>query len=509
MSTTALVLFTCFGFAAETAAPTEYRAGIESIATRELRSWLEFLASAELEGRDSGSRGYDTASRFIASMLAAMGVEPGAADGSFWQRFTLVTQERDSKAAALSMRVEGADPTTISLEGKVAVAASGAIDWKARWVFAGFGAGAAEDARDEFHGLAVAESVVLVVPRNANVEDGTLGARAAGARRIVVVSDRHARRGAGMRRRVALAHILEAETARAAGVEVVWISEEVADAILRSRSLSVSALRSSPETSRSFVFDDAEITLSVPIERSESATQNVVGRIPGSDPVLRDDAVVIGAHLDHVGRERDKIFFGADDDASGCVATLAAAKAFCANGRRPKRSVIVVFFGAEEKGLHGSRYYVDHPTVPLDRVAAMFNLDMVGRDEEREPRKDGEGKIVEEGESAADNVNSLHVVGSKRTSLEFDPWIQRINAAVGFDLEYDEDRVWRRSDQYNFAAHGVPVAFFFAGFHRDYHQPTDTVEKINWDKLERVTKLVYALAFEVADRTERLRRNRL
>ena len=133
----------------------------------------------------------------------------------------------------------------------------------------------------------------------------------------------------------------------------------------------------------------------------------------------------------------------------------------------------------------------------------MFNMDMVGRNEER---RDRSGKVTEK---AADNVDCLHVIGSKRHSLELDPWIHKVNGPIGFKFEYDEEGVWNRSDQYNFAAKGVPVTFFFAGFHADYHKPTDTIEKINFDKVVRVSRLVYSLVFEVGDRPRRLRNNRL
>ncbi|MBI4602800.1 MAG: M28 family peptidase, partial [Planctomycetes bacterium] len=148
------------------------------------------------------------------------------------------------------------------------------------------------------------------------------------------------------------------------------------------------------------------------------------------------------------------------------------------------------------------RYVVEHPPVDLDRIALEVQLDMVGRDEEV---RSSDPKAAER---AADNVNTLHVVGSKRRSLELDPWIQAVNEHVGLGFEYDEERVYARSDQYWFAERGVPVVFFFAGFHPDYHQPTDTPEKINFAKLTRVTRLVFALAFEVADRERRLGVNR-
>jgi hypothetical protein len=143
--------------------------------------------------------------------------------------------------------------------------------------------------------------------------------------------------------------------------------------------------------------------------------------------------------------------------------------------------------------------------VPLASIALEIQMDMVGRDEE--VLSDDPAKA----EKAEDNRESIHVVGAARHSLELDPWVHEVNALPGAGLrfEYDEERVYARSDQYNFGKHGVPVVFFFAGFHRDYHQPGDTPDKINYEKVAKVTRVVYSLAYEVADRPRRLTINRL
>ena len=159
--------------------------------------------------------------------------------------------------------------------------------------------------------------------------------------------------------------------------------------------------------------------------------------------------------------------------------------------------MIFALFGAEEMGLLGSRYFVDRPPVPLERIAFMVNLDMVGRNEEKGDEK------------AEDNVNSLHVVGVNTLSRELDAWIKRVNAHVGLDFEYDEERVMRRSDHWNFIDRGVPAVFFFAGFHPDYHKPTDVPSKVNYGKVLKVTRLALSILFEVANRAQRLSINRI
>src|SRR5690606_20676859 len=376
-----------------------------------------------------------------------------------------------------------------------------ALDWSgSRWVFAGWGEGAERDAPDDFYGLEIdGDTVVLVVPRDGDARSAHRGAVARGARRVVVVSDERTRgyqpsrvvRGLTLPRHQTDAWVSSARQSLG-GADVVYISTKIADRILAPYGTSVDAITASSTRPKSFALDGPRLDLSIPNGGRVLGTANVAARIRGSDPRLADEWIVVGAHLDHVGVSDEGTFFGADDNASGSAAVLAVAKALSRMTEPPRRSVLFLWFGAEEIGLIGSQHYVDHPLVPLDRTVLMVNLDMVGRDESH-----GD-------ERAEDNKNSLHVVASKSLSLELDPWIGRINEHVGFAFEYDEERVRARSDQWRFIRAGVPAVFFFAGFHPDYHRPSDTPEKLNYEKIERVARLVLGLVWEVADRERRL-----
>ncbi|MFN2433358.1 MAG: M28 family metallopeptidase [Gemmatimonadota bacterium] len=225
------------------------------------------------------------------------------------------------------------------------------------------------------------------------------------------------------------------------------------------------------------------------------SSQNVVGLIRGSDPALAGQVVAIGAHFDHVGVGvpvgGDSIYNGADDDGSGTVALLEVAEAL-ARGPTPRRSVLIAFHGAEEQGLLGSFVLTLQPPVPRDSIVAHLNADMIGR-------------------NAPD---SLFVIGAGRISSELDRIVRRQGAAAGLHLDFTYDapehpeRLYYRSDHYNYAQYGIPVAFFFAGLHPDYHQPSDEVERIDFGKLERVTELLYRVVWEVANRAEPLARDR-
>jgi Zn-dependent M28 family amino/carboxypeptidase len=219
-------------------------------------------------------------------------------------------------------------------------------------------------------------------------------------------------------------------------------------------------------------------------------TRNVVGVVDGNDPNLKDTWVAFGAHYDHIGYMQDdispgasdRIFNGADDDGSGTSALIGIARAFAA-GTKPRRSLIFVWHTGEEQGLWGSRYFADHPTVPLDGVVAQLNVDMVGRN-----RGDRESES-----------NSILAVGSDRISTDLHNVLIDANASLPrpltLDFEMndptDTEQIYYRSDHYSYAAKGIPIIFFFAGLHSDYHRVSDHVDKINFDKVTRVANLVY------------------
>jgi Zn-dependent M28 family amino/carboxypeptidase len=214
---------------------------------------------------------------------------------------------------------------------------------------------------------------------------------------------------------------------------------------------------------------------------------NVVGVLPGSDPLLRDTYVVLTAHMDHVGigppdASGDSIYNGADDNASGTAALMAIAAAFASLPQPPARSVLFLAVSGEEKGLLGSRWFADHPTVPIDAMVANLNMDMIGR-------------------NAPD---SIVVIGQEYSSLG--PLVRRVaraNPRLGLTVSSDpwpEQRFFFRSDHFSFAAKEIPAIFFFAGTHADYHRPSDTVEKIDADKVARVARLAFLVALDVAQR---------
>ena len=244
--------------------------------------------------------------------------------------------------------------------------------------------------------------------------------------------------------------------------------------------------------------DDCDLTFFKRIFKSNQIIrgENVLGYIEGTD--LKNELIIITAHYDHLGKHDSLIFNGADDDASGVAGAMEIAEAFMITkkeGFGPRRSILIMPVSGEEKGLLGSKYYTDNPIYPLEKTIANLNIDMIGRLDDWH-----------------DNGNYVYLIGSDRLSLELHNINEEINSKyIGLDLDYrfnDEDdpnRYYYRSDHYNFAKNNIPVIFYFNGIHEDYHRPSDTIEKLDFNKIEIITKLIFLTAWELANREERIK----
>ena len=226
----------------------------------------------------------------------------------------------------------------------------------------------------------------------------------------------------------------------------------------------------------------------------------MIGVLPGTDK--KDEYVFVTGHYDHLGKKGNIIWYGADDDGSGTTSVLQIATAFAKakqEGHGPRRTMVFMTVSGEEKGLWGSEYYTDHPLFPLDSTSVDLNIDMVGR---IDPNYKG------------DSTNYVYVIGEDKLSSDLQPITDSVNKQhvnMELDRRYndlkDPNRFYYRSDHFNFAKHGVPIIFYFNGVHADYHQPTDTVDKINFDLMAKRDKLVFYTAWTMANRNNMLKRD--
>lgn len=277
------------------------------------------------------------------------------------------------------------------------------------------------------------------------------------------------------------------------GPQVMVITPELGEAILAGAGLKKK--KALKQAAQKRVILKVPVAFSGKSQDEQLTGQNVLAYVEGTDK--KDELVVVTAHLDHIGVQDGEVYNGADDDGSGTVAVMGMAEAFAkakADGHGPRRSMLFMTVSGEEKGLFGSRWYTDNPVFPLAATVANLNIDMIGRVDS-----------IHEG-----NDRYVYVIGSKRLSSELGEILEQQNATYTqleldytFDADDDPNRFYYRSDHYNFAKHGIPVAFFFNGVHEDYHGPYDEVDKIRFDLLHQRALLVFHAAWELANREDR------
>lgn len=244
-----------------------------------------------------------------------------------------------------------------------------------------------------------------------------------------------------------------------------------------------------------------EVDIAYAKKRFSVLASNIIGYVEGSD--LKDEYVFLTAHYDHLGMHNGKIYYGADDDGSGTTAVIEMAAAFQKaknEGHGPRRTVVFMTVSGEEKGLWGSEYYSEHPVFPLNKTTVDLNIDMIGRTDPN--RKIG------------DSTNYIYVIGNDKLSSDLDPIAKAVNRKyTNLELDFkfndpnDPERIYYRSDHYNFARKGVPIIFYFDGIHADYHKPSDTVDKINFDLMQKRSEYIFLTAWEIANRDEMLKRD--
>ncbi len=446
--------------------PSEFKTGYDAITDEHAQEWLSILAGPGFEGRGSGQVGYTKAAHWVAGKNAEFGLEPMGDGGTYFQMlpmsrlFVEPTQSRLTGPNDLSILFEKA----IGLERFTNVPeVSGGV------VFVSL-AGEVPKLDDS---VSLRDKVVFyTADEKAQGRAQMLLARQRPLATFRIV-DAQPKSGSQIQR--------EGGRQRAASLSGT-ISIAAATTILTSFKGDSSWIRQVEGDKADVHFVDGEVKLELRYREEPAAVPNVLAWQPGSDPELRNEYIVIGAHLDHLGLQNGTLFPGADDNGSGSTALLSIARAISANPIKPKRSILFMWFAGEEIGLVGSAHYVDHPLLPLDKMVCMLNVDMVGRNEEKD------------GETASENETSIHLVGSKKGNPDLHDVIIKANQYVNFAFEYDEEGVFGRSDQFNFFKTGTSVAFLFGGFHPDYHRPSDQVSKINFHKIASAAKLFYLTA---------------
>jgi Peptidase family M28/PDZ domain/PA domain len=518
-----------------------------------LRQTITYLASDELEGRRTGTRGAIEAANYIAGEFKRLGLQTGQAaargrnERPYLQPFPYVSNVDLGRNNRLFVNPGKADDMAQFMIGEDWMPlgfSTNALIRSAPVVFAGYGISSAELKYDDYAVSNAKDRVAIVFagtpdgdnPHGQFAQAGqlrfkTAAARAAGARGLLIISDEEKLKDDRMSR-------LSYDNAGAAGIPVVVISPKLAHKLLTlgtlddyratadARAVDTNvksdrpaatlvqiprslALRSSPVAPR--------VDLTVDVIRRESPSFNVVGILPGSNPKLKDEAIVIGAHYDHLGRggegslapREGDIHHGADDNASGVAGLLELARRLSSpQTPRPLRTIVFIAFSGEEEGLLGSDYYVNHPVVPLRNSVAMINMDMIGRLKDQKLIVGGVGTASEWRQMIQTDVfvpsalASLRVPSASKNAIKSPglPMTARLDTD-NFNLTLNEDG-YGPSDHSSFYAKQVPVLFFWTGTHDDYHKPSDTADKINYEGEARIVSFVERIVRDI-DKTDK------
>ncbi|MFK7806986.1 MAG: M28 family peptidase [Saprospiraceae bacterium] len=488
-----------------------------TITSKDLREHLTIIASDEFEGRETGEPGNDKAAKYIANHFRGLGLPTVGPNNDYfqpviftWTRWNNVALEvRGKKFRHLWDYVTFPERNNSQPSIKTDEV-----------IFLGYGIDDPE--YSDYKGVDVKDKVILIykgepVSRKGKSQiTGTktlsewsdswekklIAAKENGVKTVLIIENQIQKMVSKNRNFLVGPKITLGEEGRAAEkyANSYFISTSIAKEIMGGKYKKVVKARKKMQRRGK----SKAVTIPVTLELKQDKYQrqlignNVLGYVEGSDPKLKHELVVLTAHYDHLGKKGDDIFNGADDNGSGTSTILEVAEAFAKakeQGKGARRSVLLMLVTGEEKGLLGSQYYVERPIFPLKNTIVDINVDMVGRVDEK----------------YKDNPNYVYVIGSDRLSTE----LHEINESVNkkytnltldytYNAESDPNRYYYRSDHYNFAEKGIPAIFYFNGTHADYHRSTDTVEKINFEKMETIGRLVFHTAWELANRDKRI-----
>lgn len=530
--------------------PENMQKGYESIKAIDSYSYLEFIASDELEGRDTASKGFTIARNYIRSLFKTWGIKPAGdsrfGQQSFEQRISMVEKKlgKDTHMNIHTLSGNRMFKIGTDFSGGTEAVAPGVL--KGDVVFAGYGIHAPDLGYDDFAGIDVRNKIVVIsvgrpggerkdspfnqpenrarfAGRYTPAENCARRLAKSGALALLIVDENMGRMSnpggyrQGARIRSAGRDVSSIKLAQVDPmVPFFWSSVEIAESIFSAENKSFVQVKDKIDTDlkpMSLDFPQVNMEIHLDLNRTSTVSANLLGKIEGSDPELKDEYIVIGAHLDHVGMNADGyVFNGADDNGSGSVGVMQAAKAFAMNPEKPKRSILFALWTGEEKGLVGSRYFIAFPTVPIKNVIACINLDMICHDTSLDSVKRGAEEFDLSEEHLAqieDAPKKLLVAYTSLPSPELGEIYLDVNHKyIGLEIvPFNSFPMLGNSDHYPFALKRIPSVFFNTLGHRDLHQPTDTVEKINAEKMSQIVKLTYLLAFHIAELPQRLNWN--
>ncbi|WNJ18017.1 M28 family peptidase [Pontibacter sp. G13] len=476
----------------------------QTITEDDYRSHVYFLADDLLEGRETGERGMDLAALYIRTRFMGFGLKPLMSGDSYYQPYSLTKSEILSANLTIGKKKFSYGEDFLFMGGDVRSAFSG------DYVFVGYGS--TSESYNNLENLQLAGKIAVMMPGNPdNPSEGIRSKmmsaysraealKSAGAKGVMIMLEDQLFKIMG---RFASPQFLSVGDDEEPSSNMLFLSEETSATILKAGGFDMESMQARLKERAdvsNLTFKKSTMAFEPNFDSERKVVNNVLGFLEGTD--LKDEVLVITGHFDHIGINKNgEINNGADDDASGTSTVLELAQAFsiaAENGYRPRRSILFMTVSGEEKGLLGSGYYTDHPVIPLENTVANLNIDMIGRTDTQIKGTAKEG-------------NYVFLIGSDKLSTDLHNISEAANEQyTGLDLDYkyndenDPNRYYYRSDHYNFAKNNIPVIFYFTGTHEDYHKPTDDAHKIQYDQCVKIARLVFATAWELANRDQRI-----
>jgi len=506
--------------------------GMESINTNDLKRHMQFLASDELEGRDTGEPGLQVAARYLAVQAESLGLLPLDKDKDYMQTYIIQEKAYDRERSHITITAADSSYAHSSEPFYVLPAPGGDHTvYEGEVVFAGYGINSEEHGYNDFEHIDIQDKVVLIMNRAPMNEEGTEAQfdnskwtemqnfqykmqyiYSQQPKAVMLVMDPKSGMQSIEDINPAVAKYLSKSRGLKADDEestdspgnmpgIVLIHRQVADQLLASSGKNLKDLQLEIDknlTPQSFLLEGTSVKIELAMKTSDLEVFNVFGLIEGSDPALKDEVVIYVAHYDHMGTDgKGGVFNGADDNASGTVALIEIAEAFLKEKKSPGRSIGILWVSAEEIGLYGSQYFAEHPLVAREKIAAVINLDMVSR------TKTEEDVLSTRSDLTIQAVDSVKVIGGLQSKV-----LMEINektlkdAGLTGNYQYnnltDPSRFFFRSDHINFARKDIPVLFYSTGTHRDYHMISDVEEAIDYDKFLKMSRFCFKVGLNVA-----------
>lgn len=506
--------------------------GTDKITSADLETYVSFLASPSMSGRSNGEKELDITVNYLTSQARLMGLKP-ANGSSYLQPYSLMKKSIDRDKSEIKVFTSGKDSIGFR-EPVFQLFPTGASDFEIEGevIFAGYGIKADGYKYDDLSGINTEGKILLVMNRSPLSEDGSeyqfegsiwssmMGIQPkmtylmfSKARAVLIVSDPKSGYSSVEQQYPGIAGELESLKYlkgskpmiidMPAMPRILFVHRTIADELLKGTGYTLDKLQKEIDSElkpNSFLIPGKKVRITEASRTDEIILNNVAAWIEGSDPVLKKEIVIFSGHADHVGETGGTVHPGADDNASGCAAILEIAQAFQSLEKKPLRSLLFLWVTGEEIGLFGSQSYVNNPLFPLENTVADLNMDMIGR---------VKGVADTTGDTPMTGKNGLFVITGNQ-SRELVDIAKEVDQKTPLDLDYSLSgrnhplQLFSRSDHYNFVKKDIPVLFFSTGLHTDYHKPGDTADKIDFEKMELVTRTIYEIGYNIANRRNRI-----